>query len=1003
MTCWSRRSAAFLSLMRRGLLWRILFAVLVAACASATPAQQNQPSTYEGFEGRNVSKIEMAASPVMNVEVFRPLIKQKAGAPFSMAAIKDSVAALQKTNLFSQVQVKVEPEQAGVRITFLLQPSYYVGMVYFPGASKVFSYPRLLQAVNIPDETPFVEDLPTKGKDSLMHLFQSDGFFMATVQPETQKDEKHFVANLTFRCNLGRRAKIGALTFQGATEKQAAELRHALASFWARVKGSSLKKGQPYTQARISKAMDFLRARLAKSGHLTPVVRLTGSEYEPSTNRAHVIFQVQPGPLVSIRVNGAHVWKRTLKRLIPIYDENSVDEELVDEGGRNLAGYFQEKSFFDAKVDSHFNQNDDVIHVIYDVHKGAKHKVEEVNFEGNHYFPDKELESHILIKKKHTLQMSRGKFSADLLRKSVASLVALYKNEGFSKAVVEPQVRDHEPQIDVTFRIIEGEQDKVNSLRMVNANNEEISSPTKQPLVLQAGKPYSRKLLESDRNVILAEYLNNGYLNAHFDSSVTAVAGNPNAFDVVYKIDEGPLARIGPVALVGEQHTKAKFIRSITDPNVKEGQPLSEVKLLGSESDLYNLGVFDWASITPLRPIEGQESEEVLVKVHESKRNTMDVGAGFEAVPRSGNIPVGAVALPGLPAVSLGSKFHTSQQSFYGPRFSFQFARRDLRGRAETASMGLLYSRLDQRGTLTYSDPRLHGSRWASLFSLSGERTTENPIYTAVLGQASLQIERILDRKRTKTLRVRYSFQHTNLSNITIPELVLPQDQSVRLSTVSAEYVHDTRDLPLDAHHGVYQTLNFGLTPTALGSSSNFSRFLGQSAFYRPVTDWLTWANSFRLGLEAPFSSSYIPLSERFFSGGADSLRGFPINGAGPQRPVTVCSNPADASTCNVISVPVGGHMLAIVNSELRFRAPLPLPVPGYDPDKMGAVVFYDGGNVYSTVNFRQFTSNYTNSIGVGIRYQTPVGPVRVDFGHNLNAPPGLSSFQWFITLGQAF
>jgi outer membrane protein assembly factor BamA len=373
----------------------------------------------------------------------------------------------------------------------------------------------------------------------------------------------------------------------------------------------------------------------------------------------------------------------------------------------------------------------------------------------------------------------------------------------------------------------------------------------------------------------------------------------------------------------------------------------------------------------------------------------LDVGSGFEAVPRTGNVPVGAVALPGVPAVSLGNKFRTSQQSFFGPRFSFQYARRDLRGRAETASFGLLYSRLDQRGTATYSDPRLRGWTWASLFSLSGERTTENPIYTAVLGQVSWQLEKTLDPKRTKTVRVRYSFQHTNLSNITIPELVLPQDQRVRLSTFSAEYVRDTRDQPLDAHHGIYQTTSFGVTPTAIGSSSNFTRFLGQTAFYRPIRPWLTWANNFRIGFAAPFAGSFVPLSERFFSGGADSLRGFAINGAGPQRPVTVCTNPSDTSTCSLISVPVGGHMLAIINSEARFPIPL--------KSGLGGVVFYDGGNVYSNINFHQFTSNYTNSIGFGIRYHTPVGPIRIDIGHLVNAPPGLNSMQYFVTLGQAF
>jgi outer membrane protein insertion porin family len=979
--------------IRLDALRRLIFVFLIGIFASEVAAQQNQPSTYEGFEGRTVSKVDIAKSPQMNVDVFRPLIKLKEGEPFSIAAIRESVDALQKTKLFSQVQVKVESEQSGVHVTFLLQPAFYVGMISFPGASS-FSYPRMLQAVNIPEQTPFVEDLVTNGKGALLELFKHDGYFEAKVDPETQRDDKHLVVNLVFHTTLGKRAKIGELTFQGATEKQAAELRAALTSLWARVKGGSLKPGQPYTQARITKSVDYLRQRLQKSGHLTPIVRLSPPSYDTSTRRAHLTFEVQPGPLVSIRVNGAHLWKRTLKKLIPIYEENVVDRELVDEGGRNLVSYFQSKSYYDAKVDAHFDQQPDSISVVYDVHKGSKHRVEEVHFEGNHYFADKELEAHIPIKKAHFV-LSRGKLSRDLIRKSVTSLTNLYKNAGFAKAKVEPQVRDHEPQIDVTFRILEGDQDRVNALQVVNTQNQPIQPVTQRPLNLAPGKPYSRKLLEDDRSQILADYIDHGYLNAHFDSTATPAPENPHLVNVVYKVDPGPLARIGEVALLGTQAAKPEFLRNITKPNVKPGQPLSEGKLLSSESDLYNLGIFDWANISPLRPIEGQEYEEVLVKVHESKRNTMDVGVGFEIEPRTGNVPVGAVAIPGLPAVSLGSKFRTSQQSFFGPRFSFQYGRRDLRGRAETATVGVLYSRLDQRATATYSDPRFRGSSWASLFSLSGERTTENPIYTAILGQASWQVEKFLDAKHTKTARFRYSFQRTNLYNITIPELVLPQDQRVRLSTFSAEFVRDTRDHPLDAHHGVYQTASFGVTPTAIGSSSNFTRFLGQMAFYRPIRPWLTWANNFRVGLASPFANSFVPLSERFFSGGADSLRGFAINGAGPQRPVTVCSNPSDASTCSLISVPVGGHMLATVNSEARFPIPL--------KSGLGGVVFYDGGNVYSSINFHQFTSNYSNSVGFGFRYHTPVGPIRIDIGHLVNAPPGLNSMQYFVTLGQAF
>jgi len=969
--------------------------LFLSLCGTAPAgAQQTEANSYQGFEGRTVNRVDIAASPVTEVESFRPLLKQKVDAPFSIRDIQESVESLQKVGLFSQVQVKVQPELSGIHITFLLQPAFYVGLVSFPGANA-FSYTRLLQSVNIPEQTPFVDDLVPNGKGALLNLFHADGFFLATVEPETQRDEKHLTVNVIYHCSLHRRAKIGTIKFPGLPESQANELRSALTSIWARAKGVSLRKGQGFTQARIVKSQDYLRAHLRNSGHLASIVRLNPPEYQPDTNHADLTFEVQPGPLVSVRIVGAHIWKRTLKRLLPIYEESLIDAELVDEGGRNLVSYFQAKGFFDVSVQPQLETSGDKIRVVYTVKKDARHHVDEIHFEGNQYFSDKQLQAHLVIHEGNQFLFRRGKFSYDLLRKSIVSLTNLYQNAGFSKVKIQPQVRDHEPRIDVTLQILEGPQDCVHSLAIVNQQNEPIQPRSRRPLLLGPGKPFSRKLLEDDRSQILAAFIDDGYLNAHFDSTATHLANEPQQVDVVYRIDPGPLAKAGEVALLGAERTKAALVRRITAPNVKEGQPISEGQLLAAESDLYNLGVFDWASVGPLRPIEGQGNEEVLIKVHESKRNTMDVGVGFEAVPRSGNIPVGAVVLPGLPQVSLGEKFQTSQQSFYGPRFVFQYSRRNLRGRAETASIGLLYSRLDQRATFTYADPRLRDSSWASLFSISAERTTENPIYEARLGQASWQVDRFLDKKRTKTVRVRYSFQRTNLSNITIPELVLPEDQHVRLSTLFGEFIRDTRDHPLDAHRGLYQTASFGITPTALGSSSDFTRFLGQNAFYLQLRPWLVWANNFRLGLAAPFSNSRVPLSETFFSGGPDSLRGFPINGAGPQRPVTVCGNPTDASTCSLISVPVGGLMLAIVNSEVRF--PIPLKTG------LGGVVFYDGGNVYKNINARQLVDNYTNSVGFGVRYRTPVGPVRFDFGYNLNAPAGVRPWQYFVTLGQAF
>lgn len=144
-----------------------------------------------------------------------------------------------------------------------------------------------------------------------------------------------------------------------------------------------------------------------------------------------------------------------------------------------------------------------------------------------------------------------------------------------------------------------------------------------------------------------------------------------------------------------------------------------------------------------------------------------------------------------------------------------------------------------------------------------------------------------------------------------------------------------------------------------------------------------------------PFAGSHVPVSELFFSGGGSTLRGFPLNGAGPQHDVPVCSDPADTSTCTRITVPQGGRELFIANSEVR--VPLPLK------KGLGFAAFYDGGNVFQHVGVSDFRANYTNTVGIGLRYSTPVGPVRIDLGHNLNGLPGIKSTQIFITLGQAF
>jgi outer membrane protein insertion porin family len=961
-----------------------------------TLAQQSQPTSYAGFEGQKVSSVEIAVRPEISTEPLEKLITQKAGEPFSTAAIQESVAALQKTKSFTQIQLSITPEQEGLRVLFILQPAYYVGLLSFPGTKNRFPYTQLLQAVNIPDQIPFTKDLLPQGQKELVHFFQTKGYFKATVQPHSEADDAHRIVNLIFDVDLNEKARIGTLDFEGISASQADEIRAALRSRWARLKRDSLEPGQRYSDSRISRSVDYIRAHFRGQGRLAPNVRVASTSFHAETNLADLSFQIDPGPSFSVSVEGARVSKGTVKRLVPIYEENSIDQDLVDEGERNLVSYFQSKGYFDVKIQSQLDRESNRVSVVYDVTRGSRRKLAAIHFQGNHYFTDEKLAPYVLIKKARFL--SRGKFSNDLLRKSTDALTGLYQNQGFADVKVETRLDESHPETSVTFVISEGVQDRVNTIRVIGNETQALSALLgSQPLHVQAGKFYSPQAVQLDRNKILAAYLDKGYPNPTFQLSVSKENGDPHLINVIYRITEGPRTSIRNVALLGATRTHAGFVNHIVGPNVASGKPLSTGKLLQAESDLYNLNIFDWVNIQSLEPITTQTDTEVLEEVHEESRNTINYGGGIEVIPRTGNVPVGAVALPGLPPIGLGSKFEASQKSFFGPRGEFDYTRRNIFGRGQTFTASTVLSRLDQRLDFTFSDPHFRNSSWSSSISISGEYTTENPIYAAEVAIASYQMKRPLNAKRTQDLILRYEYNRTILSNLEIPDLVPPQDQHVRLSTFSAQYSRDTRDKPLDARKGVYQIFDFGVTSVPLGSDANFVRFLGQAAFYLPVRPWLTWANNFRLGLAIPFAGSFVPLSEAFFSGGAESLRGFPINGAGPQRPVQVCTNPADPSTCSLISVPVGGESLFIFNTEARF------PIPNHWTNKVGGAIFYDGGNVYAHVNLPQMWKQYTNTIGFGLRYNTPVGPIRFDIGHRLTSIPGVNATQYFVTLGQAF
>ena len=643
----------------------------------------------QSYEGQNVSTVEIAGRPDLDAAKYDALVQLKQGEPFSTEKIGATIEALKKVGDFKDVVLDLRPETTGVRVMFVVQPAYYIALYDFPGALKVNAYSRLIQVANYRAQEPYSAVDVQAAQVALENFFHQTGYFEATVQPEIRTNQQHGIVNVLFNTDLKRRAKYGEIKLTGSTPEETAYLETKVGSFMARIRGARLKEGKPYSSHQLQLATTYLQRTLAKQQHLAANVKFVTAEYNASTNRADVTFHVNAGPKVQLQVTGGHIWPWDKKRLIPIYAENSIDEDLIQEGQQNLLSNFQSKGFYDAVVQVNVAHNPNTTIITYAINKkNAKHKVEKVSVQGNTSLSEKDLLNHSDVEKAHWF--SHGKYSEQLVRKSANNLKAVYQNAGYSQMKVTPRVTRDRGNIAVAFVVQEGARDFVSELQITGNNTVPVSQLAPKGLMLGTNKPYSPLLEQQDRNAITAHYLLNGYLTASVTSKAKPVQEDPHHLVVTYTIHEGPKVTTAQVVLVGKEHTKQELITKTA--NIKVGTPLSEGELLSSESRLYTLGIFDWAEVDPKRALTDQTSEDVLVKVHESKRNTITYGFGFEVINRGGSVPSGTVSVPGIPPVGLPQGFKTSQNTYYGPAgHGGELYRRWFCGTTGPARIGDLY------------------------------------------------------------------------------------------------------------------------------------------------------------------------------------------------------------------------------------------------------------------------------------------------------------------------
>ncbi len=995
-----------------------------SACASSQPFQEPQtaqPSSaldaITTYAGRTVRSIELPG--ISDSANLLQMIPQKSGRPLDRDQIRESIRALYATRRFADIQAEVIPSGAEVRLTFATSLNFFVGGVDVEGAPSRPNSNQVLNAAKFQLGELYTRDKLDRALKNVGQLMQENGYYRARVTAESTSDAATQQISILFHLTPGEPAHIGEVKATGHSAFSQGQLQDI----------AKMHPGERVTAARVTNSLQRLRKKFQKQQRVLAQVSIAEQKYHPESNAVDYSYLIEPGPVVLISAQGFHISRGLLKKEVPVYEENSLDDDLLNEGKRNLLDYLQSRGHFDASVEIQTENSPDTIHVTYHIVPGIVHKLQLIEIAGNKYFSRQMLQSRLQIQPSG--KFSSGRYSGALLKNDVANLQALYISNGFRDVKIQTKVDDNfrggQNHIAVHIQIEEGPQTLVGAFQITG--NQKIDLKAFPELNTTEGQPYSEQNLGKDRESILTYYFNHGFSNATLDVTTKPSPGQPNREDVTYTIQEGEQFFVKQVMVGGLVHTRDFIVKR--EIQGVAGQPLSQQDLLDTQSRLYDLGIFNQVDTAVQNPEGSDPEKNVLVQVQEAKRYTFTYGFGLEFET---GLPSGTSSPTGSTGVS--------------PRVGFDITRLNVGGRNQTLTFQSHVGRLQQRGLVSYEIPKLFNQdRFKIFFTIFYDNSLDVATFTSQREEGKIDLRQQIGKpllNHSTSITYRFDYRYVKASHLASD--FSPAEFSLfslpaRVGGPGFTFIRDKRDNPLESTKGQYFTLDGFTASSYFGSQANFARALTQDstyyAFGRPNHKFV-FARSTTLGLEqvyqgtvvlapgacqvvnlidsCPSGISVIPLPEVFFAGGGNSHRGFGLNQAGPRDPDS--------------GFPVGGTALFVNSEELRFpQVTLPFVGEGF-----GFAIFHDMGNVFTAPHdmlkglvrwhqpnpvqcvpssgvmdigcetyFNNNGYNFTShAVGLGLRYKTPIGPLRFDFGYNLNPTGYFQGTVFSSTTGQA-